>query len=50
MLDKLTQYRKLQLYMFSIYYGSGYMRIETGGLSTSFLGKGDLMGHSGSTG
>lgn len=49
-LDKLTQYRKLQLAMFPICYGSGYMRIETGGLSTSFLGKGDLMGHSGSTG
>ena len=43
-------YRKLQLSMYPIYYGSGYMRIKMGGFSTSFLGKGDLTGHSGSTG
>lgn len=43
-------YRKLQLSMFPIYYGSGYMRIKMGGFSTSFLGQGDLIGHSGSTG
>ena len=43
-------YRKLQLSMFPICYGSGYMRIKMGGFSTSFLGQGDLIGHSGSTG
>ena len=43
-------YRKLQLSMWPIYYGSGYMRIKMGGFSTSFLGQGDLIGHSGSTG
>ena len=46
----MKQYRKLQLSMFPIYYGSGYMRIKMGGFSTSFLGQGDLIGHSGSTG
>lgn len=46
----LKRYRKLQLSMFPIYYGSGYMRIKMGGFSTSFLGQGDLIGHSGSTG
>lgn len=44
------QYRRLQLSMFPIYYGSGHMRIKMGGFSTSFMGQGDLMGHSGSTG
>lgn len=43
-------YKKLQPSMFPIYYGSGYMRIKMGGFSTSFLGQGDLVGHSGSTG
>ena len=43
-------YRKLQLSMYPIYYGNGYMRIKMGGFSTSFLGQGDLTGHSGSTG
>lgn len=45
-----TQYRKLQFSMFPICYGNGYMRIKMGGFSTSFLGQGDLIGHSGSTG
>ncbi len=49
-LDELKQYRKLQPAMFPIHYGSGYMRIKMGGFSTSFLGQGDLTGHSGSTG
>ncbi len=46
----LKLYKKLQLSMFPIYYGSGYMRVKMGGFSTSFLGQGDLIGHSGSTG
>ena len=49
MLDS-KQYRKLQLSMCPIYYWSGYMRVKMGGVSTSFLGQGDLIGHSGSTG
>ena len=49
MLDS-KPYRKLQLSMLPLYYGSGYMRIKMGGFSTSFLGQGDLIGHSGSTG
>lgn len=49
MLDS-KRYRRLQLSMFPIYYGSGHMRIKMGGFSTSFMGQGDLMGHSGSTG
>lgn len=49
MLDA-KRYRKLQLSMFPICYGNGYMRIKLGGFSTSFLGQGDLIGHSGSTG
>lgn len=44
------RYGKLQLSMFPVCYGSGYMRIKMGGFSTSFLGQGDLVGHSGSTG
>lgn len=46
----LKRYGKLQLSMFPVYYGSGYMRIKMGGFTTSFLGRGDLTGHSGSTG
>lgn len=43
-------YGKLQPSMWHVCYGSGYMRIKMGGFSTSFLGQGDLIGHSGSTG
>lgn len=43
-------YGKLQPSMWPVCYGSGYMRIKMGGFSTSFLGQGDLIGHSGSTG
>lgn len=49
MLD-VNRYRTLQMSMFPIYYGSGFMRIKMGGFTTSFLGQGDLTGHSGSTG
>lgn len=48
--DKLPLYNKLQTSMGPIYYGSGYMRIPLNGLITLFMGKGELMGHSGSTG
>ncbi|WP_313640306.1 serine hydrolase domain-containing protein [Paenibacillus sp.] len=48
--EKLTSFNKLQASMGPIYYGSGYMRIPLDGLITLFMGKGELMGHSGSTG
>lgn len=41
---------RLQLPMTPIRYGAGYMRIPLNGLSTLFMGKGELIGHSGSTG
>lgn len=47
---KLQASNKLQVSMGPIYYGSGYMRIPLDGLITLFLGKGELLGHSGSTG
>ncbi|MEK4288997.1 serine hydrolase domain-containing protein [Paenibacillus sp. FSL P4-0502] len=48
--EKLTASNKLQASMGPIFYGSGYMRIPLDGLITLFMGKGELMGHSGSTG
>ena len=36
--------------MSPIHYGAGYMKIQLGGLVTLFMGKGELLGHSGSTG
>lgn len=48
--QQLRTYRKLQLSMFPIQYGGGYMRIPLGGLSTMFMGKGELIGHTGTTG
>lgn len=49
-LDELSSYNKLQAVMGPICYGSGYMRIPLNGLVTFFMGKGELKGHSGSTG
>lgn len=48
--EKLPASNKLQASMGPIYYGSGYMRIPLDGLITLFMGKGEIMGHSGSTG
>lgn len=48
--DELPMYNKLQAAMWPICYGSGYMRIPLGGLTTFFTAKGELKGHSGSTG
>lgn len=48
--EKLTASNKLQESMGPIFYGSCYMRIPLDGLITLFMGKGELMGHSGSTG
>lgn len=47
---ELEGINKLQTSMFLICYGAGYMRIPLNGLSTLFMGKGELIGHSGSTG
>lgn len=42
--------KKLQFAMYPIQYGVGYMKIPMTGLTTMFIGKGELIGHSGSTG
>ncbi len=41
---------RLQASMLPIHYGAGYMRVPLTGLANLFMGKGELMGHSGSTG
>lgn len=49
-LETLSGYNKLQFEMTPITYGGGYMGISLNGINTFFLAKGNLMGHSGSTG
>jgi len=48
--QKLSVYRKLQITMGPIHYGGGYMRIPLNTANTLFMGKGELIGHSGTTG
>ena len=48
--SKLSVYKKLQITMGPIYYGGGYMRIPLKSIFTLFMGKGELLGHSGMTG
>lgn len=48
--EKLSIYKRAQANKGPICYGGGYMRIAVGGLNTLFMGKGELVGHSGSTG
>lgn len=48
--SQLEKYKKLQISFYPIQYGGGYMRIPLGGFSMLFMGKGELIGHSGSTG
>ncbi|MEG1257212.1 serine hydrolase domain-containing protein [Clostridium sp.] len=48
--DELSIYNKLQVSKGPIFYGGGYMQIPLDGLTTFFMGKGELIGHSGSTG
>ncbi|MDF2935582.1 MAG: hypothetical protein K0Q90_955 [Paenibacillaceae bacterium] len=50
LLEKLAVYRKLQLTMGPIRYGGGYMQIPLRSVNTLFMGKGELLGHSGTTG
>lgn len=47
---QLEKYKKLQMTLYPIQYGGGYMRIPLGGFTMFFTGKGELIGHSGSTG
>ena len=48
--ERLCVYRKLQINKGPIFYGGGYMQIPLGVPLTLFMGKGELLGHSGSTG
>ena len=48
--NSLSIYNKLQASMGPIYYGGGYMQIPLNGVISLFMGKGELIGHSGSTG
>lgn len=48
--NSLSSYNKLQISMGPVYYGGGYMQIPLNGLVSLFMGKGELIGHSGSTG
>ena len=48
--EKLSIYRKLQFSMGPIHYGGGFMEIPMCSISTLFMGKGELLGHSGVTG
>lgn len=49
-LSKFSFYRKMQLSMSPMRYGCGHMQIPLGSAATLFQGKGELVGHSGSTG
>ncbi|WP_047986403.1 serine hydrolase domain-containing protein [Ornithinibacillus californiensis] len=49
-LDQLDKYNKLQFSMFPIQYSGGYMRVPLHGIGTLFMGKGEIVGHAGSTG
>ena len=48
--EKLSVYRKLQITMGPTYYGGGYMQIPLNSIFTLFMGKGELIGHSGHSG
>lgn len=48
--DELSSNYMLQASMWPICYSAGYMKIPLSGLTTLFMGKGELKGHSGSTG
>lgn len=50
MFQKLESNNKLQFAMSPIRYGDGFMKVPLDGLVTLFMGKGELLGHSGSTG
>ena len=49
-LKLLAVYKGVQANKGPIKYGGGYMQIPLNGITTLFMGKGELVGHSGSTG
>lgn len=49
-LTKISRFKELQPSFSPIRYGGGLMQIPLSGIHTLFLGKGQLIGHSGSTG
>lgn len=48
--ERLSHYRKLQISRGPIHYGGGYMQIPLNTIMTHFMGNGELLGHSDSTG
>ena len=48
--EKIRKYGKLRLTMGGAWYGGGHMKIPLGVPRTLFMGKGELLGHSGATG
>jgi D-alanyl-D-alanine carboxypeptidase len=50
LLEKQAVYRRLQLSMGPIRYGGGFMQIPLRSANTLYMGKGELLGHSGTTG
>ena len=48
--ERLSKYGRLQFTMGGAWYGGGYMRIPLGVPRTLFMGKGELLGHTGATG
>ena len=48
--EKLSVYTRFMFPMFSMCGGGGYWQIPLGGLGNLFMGEGELLGHSGSTG
>jgi CubicO group peptidase (beta-lactamase class C family) len=48
--EKLSVHRKLQIAFGPIHYGGGYMQIPLNSIHTLFMGKGELIGHSGISG
>ena len=48
--EKLSLYTRFMFPMFAMCSGGGYWQIPLGGLSNLFMGKGELLGHSGVTG
>lgn len=48
--NSLSVYNKLQSSMGPIYYGGGYMQVPLDGIVSLFMGEGELIGHTGSTG
>ena len=48
--EELSVYTRFMFPMFSMHGGGGYWKIPLGGFGNFFMGEGELLGHSGSTG